>query len=148
MQTSTLVILGVIILLAVVALVLIAARSSRMRHPALKPLSPEAQDRYVSQWDRIEAKFVDSPEEAVKEADALLLAMLGEREHPLAGEKLPRRMRKARDVATGREAGTEGMRQALLHYRAVSTSASASPTRTHAGRSPASAPRPPGQAIA
>ena len=119
MQTSTLVILGVIILLAVVALVLIAARSSRMRHPALKPLSPEAQDRYVSQWDRIEAKFVDSPEEAVKEADALLLAMLGEREHPLAGEKLPRRMRKARDVATGREAGTEGMRQALLHYRAV-----------------------------
>ena len=119
MQTSTLVILGVIILLAVVALVLIAARSSRMRHPALKPLSPEAQDRYVSQWDRIEAKFVDSPEEAVKEAEALLLAMLGEREHPLAGEKLPRRMRKARDVATGREAGTEGMRQALLHYRAV-----------------------------
>ena len=119
MQTSTLVILGVIVLLAIVALVLIAARSSRMRHPALKPLSPEAQDRYVSQWDRIEAKFVDSPEEAVKEADALLLAMLGEREHPLAGEKLPRRMRKARDVATGREAGTEGMRQALLHYRAV-----------------------------
>jgi len=119
MQTSTLVILGVIILLAVVALVLIAARSSRMRHPALKPLSPEAQDRYVSQWDRIEARFVDSPEEAVKEADALLLAMLGEREHPLAGEKLPRRMRKAREVATGREAGTEAMRQALLHYRAV-----------------------------
>ena len=119
MQTSTLVILGVIVLLAIVALVLIAARSSRMRHPALKPLSPEAQDRYVSQWDRIEAKFVDSPEEAVKEADALLLAMLGEREHPLAGEKLPRRMRKAREVATGREAGTEAMRQALLHYRAV-----------------------------
>ena len=118
MQTSTLVILGVIVLLAIVALVLIAARSSRMR-PALKPLSAEAQDRYVSQWDRIEARFVDSPEEAVKEADALLLAMLGEREHPLAGEKLPRRMRKARDVATGREAGTEGMRQALLHYRAV-----------------------------
>src|SRR5207302_161043 len=62
MQTSTLVILGVIVLLAIVALVLIAARSSRMRHPALRPLSPEAQDRYVSQWDRIEAKFVDSPD--------------------------------------------------------------------------------------
>jgi len=121
MQTSTLVILGVIVLLAIVALVLIAARSARMRHPALKPLSPEAQDRYVSQWDRIEAKFIDSPDEAVKEADALLLAMLGEREHPLAEEKLPRRMRKARGVAIGREGrgGTEGMRQALLHYRAV-----------------------------
>ena len=39
MQTSTLVILGVIILLAVVALVLIAARSSRMRHPAEPALS-------------------------------------------------------------------------------------------------------------
>ena len=121
MDTTAMVIVAVIVLLAIVALVLIGARSSRMRHPRLKPLTPEAQDRYASQWDRIEAKFVDSPDEAVKEADALMLAMLGEREHPLPEEKLPSRMRKARRLGAGHEGkgGTEGMRQALLHYRAV-----------------------------
>ena len=64
---------------------------------------------------------MDSPGDAVREADALLLAMLGEREHPLAEEKLPPNMRRARREATGKEGkgGTEGMRLALLHYRAV-----------------------------
>jgi hypothetical protein len=122
MNTTTLVVVGVIVLLVIIALVVIAAaRSSRVRHPKLKPLTAEAQDRYVTQWDRIEAKFVDSPEEAVKEADAMLLALLGEREHPLAEERLPSRMRKGRRLGSGREGkgGTEGMRQALLHYRAV-----------------------------
>jgi hypothetical protein len=121
MDTTATVIVAVIVLLAIVALVLILAGPSRMRHPKLKPLTPEAQDRYVSRWDGIEARFVDSPDEAVKEADALMLALLGEREHPLTEDRLPDRMRKARRLGSGREGkgGTEGMRQALLHYRAV-----------------------------
>jgi hypothetical protein len=119
MDTSTLVVLGVIVVIAIVAVVLIASRSSR--RPALKPLTAEAQDRYTTQWERVEAKFVDNPDEAVKEADALILALLGERQHPLAAERLPDRMRKARRLGTGREGrgGTEGMRQAMLQYRAV-----------------------------
>lgn len=122
MQVSTVVVVVGIIIVALIVIGLIAAaRSGRMRHPTLKPLAPESRERYVTQWDRIESKFVDAPDEAVKEADALLLALLGEREHPLAEEKLPSTMRKARREATGREGkgGTEGMRQALLHYRAV-----------------------------
>ena len=75
----------------------------------------------MTQWDKVESRFVDSPDEAVREADALLLALLGEREHPLAEEKLPSDMRRARREAVGQDGkgGTEGMRQALLHYRAV-----------------------------
>src|SRR4029077_13973990 len=73
------------------------------------------------QWDKIEMRFVDAPDEAVREADAMILAMLGERGHPLREDKVPAKMRKARREATGRDGdgGTEGMRQAILHYRAV-----------------------------
>ena len=120
MDTTTIVVLGIIIL-AVIVIGLVMASRGRMRGPALKALPPESRDRYVTQWDKIESRFVDSPDDAVREADALLLALLGEREHPLAEDKLPANMRRARREAVGQEGkgGTEGMRQALLHYRAV-----------------------------
>lgn len=119
--TTTIVVIGITIIALIVIALIAASRSGRMRRPTLKPLPPESQERYVAQWDRVESRFVDSPDEAVKEADALLLALLGERQHPLSEEKLPSGMRKARREAIGREGagGTEGMRQALLHYRAV-----------------------------
>ena len=121
MSTTTVVILGIIVLALIVIAVMVATRSGRMRRPALKPLAAESRDRYAAQWDRIEAHFVDAPEDAVREADALALALLGEREHPLAEEKLPADMQKARRLATGREGkgGTEGMRQGMLMYRGV-----------------------------
>lgn len=120
-STTVLVVIGIIIVALIVIGLIVAARRGGVRRPSLKPLADESRERYVTQWDRVESKFVDSPDEAVKEADALLLALLGEREHPLAEEKLPATMRKARREAVGREGkgGTEGMRQALLHYRAV-----------------------------
>lgn len=120
-STTIVVVVGIIIVALIVIGLIAASRSGRMRHPSLKPLSNESQERYVTQWDRVESRFVDSPGEAVREADALLLALLGERQHPLSEEKLPSDMRKARREAVGKEGkgGTEGMRQALLHYRAV-----------------------------
>jgi hypothetical protein len=121
MDTTTLVILGVIVLAVILIAVMMASRSGRLRRPALRPLAPESRDRYAAQWDRIETHFVDAPEDAVKQADALALALLGEREHPLAEEKLPADIVKARRLATGRDGkgGTEGMRQGMLKYRAV-----------------------------
>jgi hypothetical protein len=121
MSTTTIVVMGFVILAVIAAAVVLATRSGRVKHPTLKPLSSESRDRYVTQWDKVESRFVDSPDDAVREADALLLALLGEREHPLAEEKLPRNMQKARREAVGHEGkgGTEGMRQALLHYRTV-----------------------------
>jgi len=121
MTTTTLVILGVIVLAIILIAIFAMSRSGKLGRPALKPLAPESRDRYAAQWDRIETHFVDAPEDAVKEADALALALLGEREHPLAEEKLPSDMQKARRLATGREGkgGTEGMRQGMLMYRSV-----------------------------
>lgn len=119
--TTTIVVIGIIIVALIVITLFAGSRGGRVRRPTIKPLSNESQERYVTQWDRVESHFVDAPDEAVREADALLLALLGERQHPLSEEKLPSDMRKARREASGREGkgGTEGLRQALLHYRAV-----------------------------
>ncbi len=120
MSTTTIVILGVIVL-AVILLAMLAMGRAGANRPRLKPLAPEALDRYGSQWDRIEARFVDAPEEAVREADGLLTSMLREREHPMTPERLPNGMRKARRLGMGEEGrgGTEGMRLAMLQYRKV-----------------------------
>jgi hypothetical protein len=120
MDTTTLVIVGVVVL-AVILLILVVGRSRGLARPKLKALAPEALDRYGAQWDKVEARFVDDPEGAVREADSILMGMLREREHPMEEERLPARMRKARRLAIGQEGkgGTEGMRQAMLEYRAV-----------------------------
>lgn len=117
MDTTTVVIVGVVVLMVIMALVVLARRSRQAGRPALKPLTPEARDRYAAKWDQIESRFIEMPEEAVREADALVLALLGEREHPLAESRLPHGVRKARREAA--RGGTEGKRLAILHYRAA-----------------------------
>jgi len=120
MDITTLVIVGMAALVIIVMLVALGGRPRGIARPSLRPLAPEAIDRYAAAWDRIESHFVDSPEEAVREADALALALLGERGHPLAEDGLPRGMSRARRAAAGKDGrGTEGLRRAMLHYRAV-----------------------------
>ena len=120
MDVISWVIVGVVVFMAIMILVALAGRTRRYSRPALQPLAPEAMDRYAASWDRIESHFMDAPEEAVREADALVLALLGEVKHPLADEKLPAGVLRARRAAAGKEVrGTEGLRRAMLYYRAV-----------------------------
>src|SRR4029077_6617153 len=120
MDITTLVIVGMAALVVIVMLVALAGRPQRVGRPSLRPLTPEAIDRYAANWDRIESHFLDAPEEAVREADARALALLGEREHPLADDRLPADMLRARRAAAGKDGrGTEGLRRAMLLYRAV-----------------------------
>jgi hypothetical protein len=123
MDSTTLVIIGVIVLAVIVVLLVIAGMRSRggFGGPKLKPLSGEARDRYGAQWDKVEARFVDDPEGAVREADSILMGLLREREHPMTEQQLPARMKKARRLAMGQDGkgGTEGLRQAMLEYRGV-----------------------------
>ncbi len=121
MSTTTLVIVGVIVLAVIIVLAIVLGRSRGLGKPKLKELTPEARDRYGAQWDRVETRFVDDPEGAVREADSILTGLLREREHPMGEDQMPARMRKARRLATGQEGkgGTEGMRQAMLEYRSV-----------------------------
>lgn len=120
MDITTLVIVGMAALVVIVMLVALGGQSRRVARPSLRPLAPEAIDRYAANWDRIESHFLDTPDEAVREADALALSLLGEREHPLADDRLPADMLRARRAAAGKDGrGTEGLRRAMLLYRAV-----------------------------
>jgi hypothetical protein len=119
MSTDLLVVISVIVLAIVVGfLVLGMAKRGRMRN--LTPLSAESRDRYLMEWDRIEIRFIESPEDAVRESDALVMAVMRERGHSLRARDLLKEVRSARDVAsTKRIDRTEAMRRAMLHYRAA-----------------------------
>jgi hypothetical protein len=120
MDVTSWVVVGVVAFMAIMILLALAGRTRRYSRPALRPLAPEAVDRFGASWDRIESHFLDMPEDAVREADALVLAILGEMEHPLAGDKLPNGVLRARRAAAGKEVrGTEGLRRAMLYYRSV-----------------------------
>jgi hypothetical protein len=120
MDVTSWVIVGVVAFMVIMILLALTGRTRRYSRPHLRPLAPEAVDRYATSWDRIESHFMDAPEEAVREADALVLALLGELEHPLAGDRLPTGLVRARRAAAGKEVrGTEGLRRAMLYYRGV-----------------------------
>jgi hypothetical protein len=119
MDTGTLVTILVVALVIVVLLFLIRAAGIGRRRPHLRALPPESRDRYIHEWDDIEAKFVDNPEQAVREAEALVMSMLRERGHPLTERDLPDDVQRAHRLGYSSKDKTEAMRQALLHYRAV-----------------------------
>jgi hypothetical protein len=119
MDTTTLVIIGLALLVIVLMLVFMRGGSRRPRVKDLQPLSNESRDRYLTEWDRIEMRFVDAPEEAVREADGIVMAILAERRHPLGDRSLPDDVQAARREASRRGDRTEGLRRAMLRYRAV-----------------------------
>ena len=119
MSTEALVTILVIAMIVVVLLILIRAATSRRRMPHLRALTSESRERYINDWDDIEAKFVDSPEQAVREAEALVMSVLRERGHPLTDRDLPDEMQRAHRLSYSSRDRTEGMRQALLQYRSL-----------------------------
>ena len=109
-------------------------RERRHAELELKPLSPESKARYAEEWTRVQAQFVDAPEDAVRAGDALVTRLLGEIGYPtdnyddqlatLSVEHATTlgHYRDAHDIflrADQGEASTEQLRQALVHYRAL-----------------------------
>ena len=100
----------------------------------LKPLSPEARDRYVRRWQSTQTRFVDDPRGAVAEADALVQEVMQERGYPtddferrvadisVDHPDLVEKYRNAHGIAGSAERGeasTEDMRHSVRHYRAL-----------------------------
>ncbi|WP_314244609.1 hypothetical protein [Streptomyces sp. DSM 40907] len=50
-----------------------------------RPLSAASREQYAAQWAGIQKQFVDSPQEAVAEADALLARLTSDRGFPVGG---------------------------------------------------------------
>jgi len=111
--------------------------SARMKHRQeleIQPVSPETADRYALEWQDVQARFVDQPNEAVKDADRLVTRLMQERGYPT--EDFEQRVadvsvdhpnvvdnyRGAHTVWVSNEqgkAGTEDLRRAMVRYRSL-----------------------------
>ncbi|HLZ93965.1 MAG TPA: hypothetical protein VKT20_01360, partial [Candidatus Dormibacteraeota bacterium] len=92
MDRATLMI-DILVAMWLVAIAIAIIRAWQVR---LTPLSRKARDRYVLAWDRIEARFLFAPQEAVREADGLVMSLLRDRNQSTDYELLPRRAKGAR----------------------------------------------------
>jgi hypothetical protein len=103
------------------------------RYP-LFPLSLADRDKFQQSWRTIQANFVDDPGGALAEADQLLVRVMSARGYPMndfeqrAAEisvdhaTVVHHYRAGHDIAvrqSRREATTEDLRQAMIHYRAL-----------------------------
>lgn len=100
-------------------------------HGSMKaePLPPGARERYTAQWAGVQEQFVESPQQAVVEADALLSRLARDRGFP-DGERFDEQVaalsvhhahhvhgyRKVHTAARG-QGGTEEMREAMVEAR-------------------------------
>jgi hypothetical protein len=135
MDQTALVVIGLAVLVIVLVLLLGGRGGRRVRQGDLVALSDESRGRYIMEWDRIEARFVDAPEEAVREADSVVMSVMRERRHPLEERRLPKEIRTARrDATMGRGDRTEGMRRAMLQYRSVMERMAGARSRDRDGR--------------
>src|SRR5438445_11646738 len=89
MDTGTLVTILVVALVVLVLLFLVRAAGIGRPRPPLRALPPESRDRYISEWDEVEMKFVEAPEQAVREAEAFDMAMVRGPAHPMREPALP-----------------------------------------------------------
>jgi hypothetical protein len=109
-------------------------REKRHEQLALQPLSPEARDRYLREWQRTQGRFVDDPTGAVAQADDLVQRVMRERGYPVEDfdqraadisvehPELVEKYRTADGIARAgerREASTEDLRHSVRHYRAL-----------------------------
>jgi len=110
---------------------------SRLEHRSgltIRPLAPAARDRYAEAWRGAQGRFVDSPPDAVHEADQLVIVVMRERGYPIddfetrAGDvsvdhpEVVENYRAAHAISQASEQGdaqTEDLRQAMVHYRTL-----------------------------
>jgi hypothetical protein len=109
-------------------------RFQRRQKLDIRALDEEQRDRYAAQWQNVQARFVDTPVDAVQEADTLVAAVMRDRGYPVADFEqraadvsvdhpgLVDNYRGAHGIAQRCAAGsasTEDMRVAMVHYRAL-----------------------------
>jgi hypothetical protein len=124
----------------------------------IRPLPAAARDRYAKEWRQTQADFVDSPQAAVRDANALVEHVMSDRGYPVRDfdeqaavisvdhPDVVENYRSAHDIALAAadgEASTEDLRQAMRHYRSLfedllaetvdNTEAHAEPRESHTG---------------
>jgi hypothetical protein len=123
------------------------ARRERREKLDIRPLSPSSRDAYARTWEQTQARFVDDPADALRQADTLIIAVMQERGYPMddfeqraddisvdhpdvvqhyrSAHDVSTRVDDHRDVSTVSSesnvssVSTEDMRQGFVHYRAL-----------------------------
>ena len=113
------------------------SRRARREELDIRPLDPATRQRYSSQWKDVQARFVDEPRAAVREADELVTTVMRDRGYPMDDfeqraadisvdhPQVVENYRSAHGVferagTTGStEDSTEELRRAFVHYRAL-----------------------------
>ena len=86
----------------------LAERRDRRAKLEIRDLEPAARERYAERWAAAQRTFVDQPAPAVAEADALVSEVMRERAAHGISVRAPQG-----------DAGTEDLRQAMVHFRAL-----------------------------
>ena len=109
-------------------------RKQRHEQLQIRPLSDASRTRYLTAWDGVQNRFIDSPVLALSEADALVTQMLNERGFPTDDTRQAADMLSVEhagvldDFRAGHQieqanstdrANTEQVRQGMLHFRRV-----------------------------
>ena len=112
----------------------LAERQKRHDELELRPLSQDARERYLQQWQVTQGRFVDDPTGAVSEADDLVQRVMRDRGYPVDDfeqraadisvehPELVEKYRTANGIARASERGeasTEDLRHSVRHYRAL-----------------------------
>ena len=128
-------------------------RERRVKKYRIVPLSAQDRAYFAEAWAAVQNRFVDNPQAAVKEGHALIMDVMEKRGYPVTDfdqaaadlsveyPSLVSNYRAASEIATRNragEAGTEELRKALVHYRALFQELLEGPGET----SPESAPPP------
>jgi len=109
-------------------------REKRAETFNIRPLDAEDRSRFIARWQTVQAEFVDNPKGSLSHADDLLGEVMAARGYPVADFEqrtadlsvdhplIVQHYHAAHHVALAHrreEAGTEDLRQAMIHYRAM-----------------------------
>ena len=112
----------------------LAGRAKRRDELDIQPLTQQARERYTQQWGELQARFVDVPQVALVEADALITLVMRDRRYPVDDFETQSELvsvdhpdvvqnyRTGHDTytkTTTGDASTEDLRQAVVAYRAL-----------------------------
>jgi hypothetical protein len=100
----------------------------------IQPLSSSQREHYIADWAGVQSKFVDEPEQALADADRLIMEVMQLRAYPIADFEqraadlsvnypdLVSDYRAARSIANKNaqhQASTEELRHAMIYYRSL-----------------------------
>jgi hypothetical protein len=112
----------------------LAQREKRVQQFHLQRLPAGARERYTEEWRRVQARFVDEPGAALRQADALIANVMRDRGYPAADfdqraadlspdhAQTLEDYRTAHAISVRNERGatdTEDLRRAMVHYRSL-----------------------------